>query len=179
MKTLSQNLNLSHVWGKSPYDYGYYHKTASNHTVLNLFVEEALPTLLDKVPCNGSSERKKFYLINSGVIRYDIYAGDFDQNDQLTAAPYADQIWCISNVSLADATKAAESMNRTACHVQAHPAVDLHEARRREIEEVDVIRRDWLLQMSAQHADHEFQQQDNLTLGYVTTDVSASQILVS
>ena len=153
----------------------------SNSTAQNLFVGEALPKLLNSVPCSGSNQRQKFYFIDSGVLRYDIYAGEFDQNDQLTAAPYADGLWCIPNVPLADAVKAADNMNKphdAGSNGQAYSSVDLREARRREIEKVDMIHRNWLLQMSAQHADQELLEQEDLTLGYVTTDVSAFPSIV-
>jgi hypothetical protein len=177
---LHRDFNLSHVWGESPQDYTYYRQTVSNNTALNLFVGEALPKLLNSVPCSGSAQRQKNYFINSGVLRYDIYAGVFNQNDQLTAAPYADGLWCIPNVPLADARKAADNMNNPhpGSNGQVYSPVDSREAWRREIEEVDMIHRNWLLQMSAQHADQELRQQDDLTLGYVTTDVSAFLIIV-
>ena len=179
MWKLYRDFNLSYVWGESPQDYTYYREPVSNNTALNLFVGEALPKLLNGVPCKGSNQLQKFYFINSGVLRYDIYAGDFDQNDQLTAAPYVDGLWCIPNVPLADATKAADNMNKPqpGSNGQAYSPVDLRDARRREIEEVDMIHRNWLFQMSARHADQELQQQDDLMLGYVTTDVSTFPIL--
>ncbi|KAH9058210.1 Metallo-dependent phosphatase-like protein [Lactarius vividus] len=164
---LYRDFHLSCVWGSSPKDYSLFR--VSDNSVLDLFVGEALPRLLNNFTCKGSKERQKFFFIGSGVLRYDIYEGKFDQNDQLTAAPYEDKLWCVSNVALEDAKRAQRNMNKPSrSNGQAYPPVDLREARRQEMAEVDAIRRNWLLQMSA-HADPELQQ-DNLTLGYVTTD---------
>ncbi|KAH9018779.1 Metallo-dependent phosphatase-like protein [Lactarius deliciosus] len=161
---LYDDFHLSRVWGSSPKDYTLFR--VSNNSVLDLFVGEALPGVLNNVTCKGSKKRPKFFFINSGVLRYDIYEGIFDQNDQLTAAPYPDKLWCVSNVALVDAKRANATMNGS--NGQAYLPVDLREARRRETAEVDAIRRNWLLQMST-HADPELQQDDR-TLGYVTTD---------
>lgn len=162
------DFNLSHVWGYSPKNYTLF-REFSNNSVLDLFAGEALPTVLKDVPCKGSKEHQKFSFINSGVLRYDIYAGVFDQNDQLTASSYPDKLWCIPNVTLEDARNAAKNMNgHHGFGGQAYSLVGLPEAGRQEIEEFDTIRQNCLLQMDA-HADPEVQQ-DDLTLGYVTTD---------
>ncbi|KAH9022494.1 Metallo-dependent phosphatase-like protein [Lactarius hengduanensis] len=137
--------DLSHIWGRSPKDYTLFRDVQQLSP--DLFVGEALPEVLKNATCKGSKERQKFIFMDSGVLRYDIYEGTFDQNDQLTASPYADPLWCVSN---------------------AYPPVDLREARRQEMAEIDAIRQNWLLQMGA-HADPELQQED-LTLGHVTTD---------
>ncbi|KAH9018387.1 Metallo-dependent phosphatase-like protein [Lactarius pseudohatsudake] len=159
--------DLSHIWGSSPKDYTLFRE--SNNSVLDLFVGEALPDVLKNATCKGSKERQKFIFMDSGVLRYDIYEGTFDQNDQLTASPYADPLWCVSNVTLEDAMKAKKRMNElSGSNGQAYPPVDLREAPRQEMAEIDAIRQNWLLQMGA-HADPELQQED-LTLGYVTTD---------
>ncbi|KAH8995916.1 Metallo-dependent phosphatase-like protein [Lactarius akahatsu] len=88
---LYDDFHLSRVWGSSPKDYTLFR--VSNNSVLDLFVGEALPEVLKNATCKGSKQRQKFSFMDSGVLRYDIYEGKFDQNDQLTASPYADPLW--------------------------------------------------------------------------------------
>lgn len=74
-----------------------------------MFVEEALPTVLSGVP---SVATYRYFVIGTGVLRYDIFQGSFDQNDQLTASPYPDKLYCIPNVPLKDAKATGVEMKK-------------------------------------------------------------------
>jgi hypothetical protein len=170
LKKLFEKYNLGKVWGKSPQDYTLFRDpTTSNRSVLKMFVEEALPMALSDVP---SVAAYRYFVIGTGVLRYDVFQGTFDQNDQLTASPYPDQLWCIPNVPLKDAEATAQKMNqKSSSATSSFSETEPHHARRRDLMEVDQTRLRWLAEMNNVGS---VQVAENLTLGYVTQDVSAS-----
>ncbi|KAF8484037.1 Metallo-dependent phosphatase-like protein [Russula ochroleuca] len=171
LKKLFEKYNLGKVWGKSPQDYTLFRDpTTSNRSVLKMFVEEALPMALSDVP---SVAAYRYFVIGIGVLRYDVFQGTFDQNDQLTASPYPDQLWCIPNVPLKDAEATGQKMNqKSSSATGSFSESEPHHARRRDLMEVDQTRLRWLAEMNnvgpAQMAE-------NLTLGYVTQDKCGTQ----
>lgn len=167
LKDLFDKYKLGKVWGKSPHDYTLYRDpTTSDRSLLKMFVEEALPVALSDVP---SVAPHRYFVIGNGVLRYDVFEGTFDQNDQLTASPYVDYLWCIPNVPLKDAKATGQKMNETRARSSISD-FDPHNARRRDLMEVDQTRLRWLAQMNNAEST---QAAENLMLGYVTTDVSA------
>ncbi|KAI0301732.1 Metallo-dependent phosphatase-like protein [Multifurca ochricompacta] len=167
---LYNKFELYRLWGKSPQDYSlFYQNVTSDKSVLNLFINKVLPRLFSNVPCGGKSN-PKFFLINSGVLRYDIFNGEFNQNDQLTASSYQDKLWCIPDVQLQYASATANKMNGHASgNSLEHSFFDPREARRHEMAEVDAIRQRWIAEMS-KRANFESLQVEDKTLGYVTQD---------
>ena len=169
LKKLFEKYKLGKVWGKSPQHYTLYgDSTASNHSVLKFFAEEALPVALSDVP---TVTKHRYFVIGTGVLRYDIFEGTFDQNDQLTASSYPNKLYCIPNVSLKDAKATAQMMNRTSSSAMSlFSETETHHAtgRRHDPLEVDQTRLRWLASM------YNTQVTENLTVGYVTRDVSAS-----
>ena len=174
LNELFEKYNLGEVLGESPQDYTLYRDpTTSHRSVLKMFVEEALPMALSDVP---SVAAYRYFVIGTGVLRYDVFEGTFDQNDQLTASPYPDELWCIPNVSLKDAKATAQKMNETSSSATSsfsETETEPHHARRRDLMEVDQIRLHWLVEMNNMRSA---QIAENLTLGYVTNDVSASPV---
>lgn len=166
---------MGKVWGKSPQDYTLYRDPAtSNHSVLKMFVDDALPIALSDTP---SVAAYRYFIIGSGALRYDVFQGTFDQNDQLTASPYPDQLWCIPNVPLKDAKATGQKMNQKSSSAtnSFSDSEPLH-ARRLDLLEVDQTRLRWLAEMNNAGSA---QVTKNLTLGYVTKDVSASPLFLA
>jgi hypothetical protein len=110
-------------------------------------------------------------ITNSGSQRFDLYAGPFNVNDQLTVSPFADSFLYIANVPAGAANKVLPSLNSAGANG------------RREFEEreaelyargyVDTRYNEWLEEMDRRNGI-EKRQAANLTLGYVTADVSYS-----
>jgi hypothetical protein len=166
LRDLIKKFNLAKVWGTSPKDYFLYRvEVTSDSSVLKLFAEEVVPKVLSAVRSVAPS---KFFIIGTGVLRYDIFKGDFDQNDQLTASPYPDKFWCIPNVPLVAAIATAQKMNEKPPGVTFSSSEAEH-AWPRGLMEVDQIRLGRLEAISR----HPALESQDATLGYVTTDVSA------
>ena len=140
----------------------------SNDSVLSLFVAEALPVAL--AINNTRANIPNIFITNSGELRFDIYAGPFDKNDQLTALPFDDAFLFIPNVTAGVANKVLPALNH-----------DSSNERRRSYEElygrgyVDHVYRAWLEEMD-KRSGVERRATHNLTLGYVTSDVSSTHI---
>lgn len=102
-------------------------------------------------------------------MRFDIYSGPFTKNDQLTASPFTDAFLFIPNVPAGVANRVFASLNGAG----ADERRSLNE--RDEIlygrGNVDREFRRWLEEMD-RRSSAENRAARNLTLGYVTQDVS-------
>ena len=169
LNALFKKFNLGKVWGKSPQDYTLWRDpSTSDNSVLKLFAEKAVPKALSDVPSVAPS---RYFIIGTGVLRYDVFKGEFDQNDQLTASSYPDKFWCIPNVPLGAAKATAQRMNNKTTGV-AHSFSEPRHAWRRDPMEVDEIRLRWLEAMGRDPVPESRDAQPPRTLGYVTPDVS-------
>ena len=136
-----------------------------------MFVEDALPIALSG-PDTLSVAAHKYFVIGTGVLRYDIFQGTFDQNDQLTASPYPNELWCIPNVPLKDAIATGQKMNQMSSEAESSFSdSETHLGQRRDIMEVDKTRLRWLAEINDAQSE---QKAEVLTLGHVTKDVSVS-----
>jgi len=109
-------------------------------------------------------------ITNSGSQRFDIYAGPFTKNDQLTASPFNDAFLFIPNVPFSIANQVLPALN----HAGADERRELLEERERELYgrgHVDLVYSRWLEEQD-RRSGLERRAARNLTLGYVTTDVS-------
>lgn len=139
----------------------------SNDSLLSLFATEALPAAL--AVNNSRASIPNVILTNSGSQRFDIFAGAFTKNDQLTASPFADAFLYIANVTAGVANKVLPSLN----HAGANERRELE--RRSEMYargEVEHVYREWIRDMASERYAVERRAAGNATLGYVTTDVS-------
>ena len=137
----------------------------SNGSLLTLFATEALPVAL--AINNTRASIPNLIITNSGSQRFDVYAGPFDKNDQLTASPFDDAFLFIPNSTAGVANKILPALNGAGA-----------DERRRAFEElygrghVEMVYRAWLEDMDRRDG-LERRAAKNLTLGYVTSDVSA------
>ena len=115
-------------------------------------------------------------LTNAGELRYDIFAGAFDKNDQLTALPFADSFLYIPNVTLAVAEQVLPGLNKDGENDRRALALAVLERAAERYARRDVSARynAWLAEMSARRV--VARDDENLTLGYVTTDVSGGKL---
>lgn len=140
-------------------------------------------TLLQAAPlaikANNTRTNPFIVIGNSGSQRFDIYAGPFTKNDQLTASLFKDAFFYIPDVPLGYAKQVLPALNNAG----ANAGRELLEKREREVYamgSVDVAYRKWLAEMDKHDAEMLKRAQDaqDLTLGYVTKDVSSLPIAV-
>jgi len=111
---------------------------------------------------------------NSGSQRFDVYAGPFTKNDQLTASPFKDAFLYIPDVPLQYAKQVLPAIN----HAETNERRELLEERERGVYAmggIDTVYRKWLEEMDKRGAEEMLTRTldaQNLTLGYVTKDVS-------
>jgi hypothetical protein len=110
-------------------------------------------------------------IINSGSQRFDLHAGPFTKNDQLTVSPFTDAFLFIPDVTFSVATKILPALNGEG----AQSRRSLPELRERDAilygrGYVDNIYMGWLEEMD-RRGGVERRAAENLTLGYVTQDV--------
>ncbi|CAA7260468.1 unnamed protein product [Cyclocybe aegerita] len=118
----------------------------SNNSLLSLFIENAVPVAL--AINNTRFSISNIMITNSGSQRFDIYAGPFTKNNQLTASPasHSEQCWC-----------------------EREEVVDGKD--RRGIVWSRICRcRKWLEEMDIWNIGFERYATSNLTMRYVTTD---------
>ncbi|KAH9840631.1 uncharacterized protein C8Q71DRAFT_854508 [Rhodofomes roseus] len=82
----------------------------SNGSVLSLLVSEALPYALSIY--NMRVSIPNIILTNSGELRYDIFAGTFNEKHQLTALPLADAFLYVPNITMSVAEQVLLGLNK-------------------------------------------------------------------
>ncbi|KAI0031972.1 Metallo-dependent phosphatase-like protein [Vararia minispora EC-137] len=167
LNNLAQQFDLSLTYGTAPQDYTLSRDPyPSNGSLLSLFADQVMPVGLAVNNTRAASGIPAFFFINSGSFRFDIYAGAFTKNDQLTASPFTDSFLFLPNVTLDAANAVVAALNGGST------------ASRRELEEEDVLYsrgdvskryNEWLRAMYEAEPLAK-RAAANLTLGYVTED---------
>lgn len=119
---------------------------------------------------NTRSSIPNIMITNSGSQRFDVYAGSFTKNDQLTASPFVDAFLFIPNVPFSVASQVLPSLNNAG----ANERRAMMEAREYELYGrgyVDTVYTKWLEEMDKKNNGVARRAAQNLTLGYVTNDV--------
>jgi len=138
---------------------------------------------------NTRSNIPNLIIANSGSQRFDIYAGPFTKNDQLTVSPFNDAFLFIPNVTFSVASQVLPTLNHAGAN-QRRAVMEELEARELELYGrgyVDMVYRKWLEEMDVRNNGFEKRAAQNLTLGYVTADVcfkfsfcdGSGQVLIS
>ncbi|KAK0189116.1 Metallo-dependent phosphatase-like protein [Armillaria mellea] len=163
LNQLAVDFDLNFTYGTAPHDFTITQAPyPSNDSSLSLFAELATPYALSAN--SGRADIPNYILVNSGSQRFDIYAGTFTKNDQLTASPFTDIFFYIPEVPRKVALDTLQMMNENAWS-----------------EEEELYRRgdvrarymDWLSGMDQRSTELGKRLADNLTLGYVTKDSCA------
>lgn len=132
----------------------------------NAYVCQALPYAL--ALNNTRANIPNIIIVGAGSQRFDIFAGQFDRNDQLASSPFTDSFLYIPNVKVSVATQVLPYLNG-----QTPQKRDLYELGELYGKgDVMYIYNAWLERMNVMSA-LEGRVSDNLTLGYVTHDVSS------
>ncbi|TFY58874.1 hypothetical protein EVJ58_g6139 [Rhodofomes roseus] len=170
LQKLWNTYDLSFLYGTAPQDYTLSRDPyPSNGSVLSLLVSEALPYALSIN--NTRVNIPNIILTNSGELRYDIFAGSFNENDQLTALPFADAFLYIPNITLSVAEQVLPGLNKDGENDRRSLDLLEREAERYARGDVSVRYNAWLEEMSARRIRSRADSDDaNLTLGYVTSD---------
>ena len=124
---------------------------------------------------NSRAATPNVMITNSGSQRFDLYSGPFTKNDQLTASPFQNFFSYIPGIPLSIARQMLPTMNGAATSRKRRELYDERYARG----DVDVQYRAWLEEMDRRGALYGAERRDdeNVTLGYVTSDVSDFDLL--
>lgn len=102
-------------------------------------------------------------IADADLLRYDLFAGPFTKNDQLTASPYTDSFSYIPNVMLSTAKQILPALNGKSASKRSEMENELWGQGY-----IDGRYHDWLQEMGNQAT---MTNAINLTPGYVTKDV--------
>ncbi|KAG6916331.1 hypothetical protein DXG01_007314 [Tephrocybe rancida] len=168
LQALSKAFNLDFLFGTAPHDFTVTQAPyPSEDSSLSLFAEDALPIAL--AVNNTRSSIPNLIITNSGSQRFDIYAGTFTKNDQLTASPFADAFLYIPGIKLSLANDVLASLNGAGSD-NRRSLIEERETVEYGLGYVDKRYRGWLQDMDRRHGV-ERRSAKNQTLGYVTTDI--------
>ncbi|KAG6816704.1 hypothetical protein H0H87_003679 [Tephrocybe sp. NHM501043] len=169
LKALAEKFGINFVYGTAKRDYTTNQSPyPSEGSQLTLFVENALPVALGIN--NTRNNIPNLIIVNSASQRFDIYAGPFTKNDQLTASFYPDRFLYIKDVRLSDAKNALSALNGGKPSASRRDSeVTQHQTKEEDLQYVDEIYRAWLHDMD-DRGGVERRAAQNQTLGYVTTD---------
>lgn len=163
---MSERFNLTFEFGTAPQDYTINRAPyPSNGSLLTLFIDEATPAVLSLN--NSRADIPNMFIINSGSQRFDVFAGSFTRNDQFTASPFTDSFLYLPDISLDLANQILEELNNEG---EARRKRDLRDEELWSRGYVDSRYMEWLEDMDKRWANKRAL--GNLTLGYVTDDVS-------
>ncbi|KAI9445631.1 Metallo-dependent phosphatase-like protein [Lactarius psammicola] len=166
LEALSAQFDLDFKFGTAPQDYTLSRDPfPSNGSLLSLIVDQVLPTAL--AVNNTRANIPNIIITNSGGLRFDIFAGPFTKNDQLTASPFADAFVFIADVPLGVASAVLPVLNGQGPNGRRELSEAVAERYARG--DVETRYRLWLEEMHAL-AGPERRAAENLTLGYVTKD---------
>ncbi|KAL0955634.1 hypothetical protein HGRIS_001867 [Hohenbuehelia grisea] len=170
LKALAKKFDIDFLFGTAPHDFTINQVPyPSENSLLTLFIEEASP--IATAINNTRASIPKLMITNSGSQRFDIYAGPFTKNDQLTSSPFADHFLFIPNVTFSAASQVLPALNHAGADQRRSVREEL-ERREREMYArgyVDRRYNEWLEEMD-RRSGAERRAAGNLTLGYVTTD---------
>ncbi|KAJ6537409.1 Metallo-dependent phosphatase-like protein [Mycena vulgaris] len=161
LEQVAKKFDLSFMYGTAPHDFNIYQAPfPSNKSLLSL-MSEVMPVAL--TVNNMRASIPHIMITNSGSLRFDIFAGPFTKNDQLTVLSYADPFLYISNVPFSVANGVLPVLNGA-------PGAGVKNRKRDEAVEAELWER-------GGYGGAEYGARRggtlavaNLTLGYVTTD---------
>ncbi|PBK99157.1 hypothetical protein ARMGADRAFT_1007757 [Armillaria gallica] len=167
LNQLAVDFDLNFTYGTAPHDFTITQVPyPSNDSLLSLFAEQATPYALSVN--SGRADIPNYILVNSGSQRFDLYAGTFTKNDQLTASPFTDTFLYIPEVTRKAALDTLQMMNENGSQNRKRSLVREEELYRRG--DVRARYMDWLSDMDQRSFGLGSRIADNLTLGYVTKD---------
>ncbi|KAF7295363.1 Metallophos domain-containing protein [Mycena indigotica] len=165
LEKLAKTFDLSFQYGTAPHDFTINQAPyPSNNSVLSL-VSEVMPYSL--TVNNTRAGNPNIMITNSGSLRFDLYAGPFTKNDQLTVSPFADSFLYLT-VPFGAAKKVLPTLN--------HAGADERRSLETELWArgyVETRYREWIEEMYRRDIAQNgagLRAAGNLTVGYVTSD---------
>ena len=122
---------------------------------------------------NSRANIPNVMITNSGSQRFDLYAGPFTKNDQLTSSPFTDSFLYIPNVTVSVASQVLPALNNAGAN-ERRALIEEYERERYARGDVDMRYMAWLEEMDRRNHGAERRAAQNATLGYVTSDVCVS-----
>ncbi|EDR12727.1 uncharacterized protein LACBIDRAFT_323404 [Laccaria bicolor S238N-H82] len=118
LKKLSKKFDLSFQFGTAPHDFTISHTPKDGlltrywqiNSLLSLFIENAIPIAL--AINNTRTSIPNIMITNSGSQSFDIYAGPFTKNDQLTVSPFADVFLYTTDIPASIAKQVLPTLNK-------------------------------------------------------------------
>ncbi|KAF8211957.1 Metallo-dependent phosphatase-like protein [Mycena galopus ATCC 62051] len=166
LENLAKKFDLSFTYGTAPHDFTINQAPfPSNDSVLSL-MSDVMPVAL--TVNNSRKALPNIMITNSGSLRFDIYAGAFTKNDQLTVSPFADSFLYIPNVPFSVANAVLPALNGAGADNRKRDEAVEAELWARGY--VGTRYREWVEDMARRDAELGGRAAANLTLGYVTKD---------
>lgn len=141
-----------------------------NDSVLTLLVEQVAPVAL--AINNTRASIPNIIITNSGELRFDILKGPFTKNDQFTALPFADSFLFIPDIPLSIAAQVTPALNGVGAS-DKRAIMEDREADLYARGHIDKRYMDWLKAMAERDTEIIKRAAANISVGYVTKDVSA------
>ena len=171
LQDLATRFHLSDEFGVAPHDFSLSRAPyPSEDSLLTLLINKVAPTVLSLN--NTRADIPRLVIVNSGVLRFDVFSGPFTKNDQLTASPFADAFLYIPGVPAGVANQVLRVLNKQGETKRSTDTLEEREAYARG--DIDMRFNRWLEEMDKRNFGLEKREAGNLTLGYVTTDVRDS-----
>lgn len=134
---------------------------------------------------NSKAVNPAIIITNSGALRFDVYEGPFTSNDQFTSSPFTDSFLQFQGVNLSVAEATLSALNdaganerRSLSSAMAGMMGSYYDSVKGYTSgDVDGIYRAWLKGMDREYG-LERREMSNLTLGYVTQDVSKFESVI-
>lgn len=167
LENISKRFSLDFLFGTAPHDFTISRAPyPSNDSLLTLFATEALPVAL--AINNTRANIPNRIVTNSGSQRFDIFAGAFTKNDQLTTSPFADSFLYIPDVPAGVVNTVFSALNNNGAN-ERRRSVAQREGPMYGRGHVEHIYREWLEEMD-KRSGAERRAMQNATIGYVTSD---------
>jgi hypothetical protein len=171
LQGLTARFNLTYEYGTAPHDFTISRSPyPSEDSLLSLLISKAAPAALSIN--NTRANIPRLVIANSGSLRFDVLAGPFTKNDQLTASPFTDAFLYIPGIRAGTANQVLSVLNKQGETKRSVETLEEREAYA--MGNIDVRFNRWLEDMDKRNFGFEKRQAGDLTLGYVTTDVRGS-----
>ncbi|OWT39813.1 vacuolar protein [Cryptococcus neoformans Bt1] len=133
LQHLASSLNITDPLGVSPHNY-YLSRHPWGHprSVLTLFSDKVLPkTVIDHERGRGEQGTERIIIGNAGSLRFDLFQGVFDRNDELTVSPFTSS-FLYTRLPASLARNITDQMNRAGASklVSKSPATPYEEEQR-------------------------------------------------
>ncbi|WWC88647.1 uncharacterized protein L201_003560 [Kwoniella dendrophila CBS 6074] len=178
---LSAALNISTPLGIAPHDYFLNrHPYGHPRSILTAFSDKVLPYTIQDKERNGT----RVIIGNAGSLRFDLFQGRFDRNDELTVSPFTSAFLYV-RLAAGLARNITEQMNRSGASkfIPSQPTTKLEEEDRVRRIFDDYMAEQWEDYLIQGGNDHLYDQESNQmvlehgkipkkprTMGFVTKD---------